>query len=84
MRETRFKSLRLFLKLLLFFQIYSHHKFGAEAKENSIILKKINAIKVHDGGGIGSNGKIFKKEIEEDFSEREKRPARLLPFNIIL
>ena len=34
MRKKSFKTIRLFLKLLLLFQIYSYHCFKAEATEN--------------------------------------------------
>ena len=76
MGNIRFKSFRLFLKLLLFLQIYSHLKFKAEARENSFILKD-------NDGGTGLKDEIF-NEMEGKLFERQKRPARLLPLKMIL
>lgn len=80
MGKTRFKCIRLFLKLLLFFQIYSHHQLKAEANETSFNLKSSDGNKASVGGGTVSNEKSYEKEIEDDVLERQKRPARLLPF----
>jgi len=84
MGKTRFKTARLFLKLLLFFQIYFNHKFEAEAKENPTTIKTFDRIKTDGGSGTGSNEKIFEKEIKDDVFERQKRPDRLLPLRMIL
>jgi len=77
MGKIRFKSVRLFLKLLIFLQIYSHLKFKAEARENSFILKD-------NDGETGSKDGIFENEIEGKLFKRQKRPARLLPLKMIL
>jgi len=69
---------------MLFFQIYSYRKFEAEAKENPIIIKSFDGIKADDGSGTESSDKIFEKEIKDDVSERQKRPARLLPLRMFL
>ena len=82
--KTRFKNVRLFLKLLLFCQIYAHHKFEADAKENPFIFESFDGIKADNVGGIGSNDQISETEIEDDVMEREKRLARLLPLKMIL
>ena len=84
MGKIRFKTARLFLKLLIFCNIYSHHKFEADPKENPFIFESFNGIKAGNVGGAGSNDQIFEKEIEDDVLEREKRPARLLPLKMIL
>ena len=36
MGKRRFKTIKLLFKLILLFQIYSHHKFEVEAAQNSI------------------------------------------------
>lgn len=69
---------------MLFFQIYSYHKFEAEARENPTIIKSFDGIKADGGGGTGSKDKIFETEIKDDVSDRQKRPARLLPPRIFL
>ena len=84
MGKTRFKSVKLFLKLLLFVQIYSHHKFEAEAQENSTIIQSFDGIKADDGSETGLNDQIFEKETENDVFKRQKRPARLLPLRMFL
>ena len=84
MGKTRFKSVRLFLKLLLFFQIYCHQKFEAEAQENPTNIQSFDGIKVDDGDRTGSKGQIFEKETENDVFKRQKRPARLLPLRMFL
>lgn len=84
MGKTRFKYIRLFLKLLLFFQIYSHQQFEAEANETPFNPKSFDGSKANDDVGTESNDKSCEKEIVDDVLEIQKRPARLLPFNFFL
>lgn len=82
MRKQRFKTIRLFLKLTLLFQIYSHHSFKAEATENNIPES-------FDEGTVGEetvlNDQIADKNTGLSVvAERQKRPARLIPFKILL
>jgi len=65
MGKQRFKTLKLFFKLVLLFQIYSqhHHKFAVEA--NLISL----------------NNRSSEKEARHHLLDRPKRPFRLLPLN---
>ncbi len=76
MRKQRFKTLNLFLKLMLLFQIYSHHQFEAEATEN--------AKNCDECEGTGLNNPISKNETLNSVFDRPKRPARLLPLRMIL
>jgi len=79
MRKTSFKTITLFLKLILLFQIYSHHCFKVEATEN-IYQESYDEGKV--GEEIGFNDQIYDASL--NFIERPKRPARLLPLRMIL
>jgi len=72
MRKQRFKTIRLFLKLILLLQIYSLHKFTTEASEN------------HFPESFDKFEFEVKKEIDESVLERPQRPARLLPLSMIL
>ena len=72
MRKQGFKTTRLFLKLMLLFQIYSHHCFKAEATENKC-PRSFNESKASEEPDTGLS-----------LDERPKRPARLLPLKIIL
>jgi len=81
MRKQRFKNMRLFLKLMLLFKIYSHHKFTAEAIENNNVLGGFGECQVGDGTVF--NDQIPKNETVDSLLERPKRPARLLPIKII-
>jgi len=67
MGKTRFKIGRLFLKLLLFFLVYSHHKIEAEAKEDLTIIKSFDGIEPDDGRGPGSSDQIFEKKRKQLF-----------------
>ena len=75
MGKQRFKMIKLFLKLLLLFQIYSHHTFPAEATQNPI-PKSCDATS-------GLNDRISENETADSNLDRPKRPARLLPLRII-
>ena len=81
MRKQRFKTAKLFLKLLLLFQIYSHHCFKAETTERSF-SESVDKVKV--GEETVLNDQISYKETGLSVShERLKRPARLLPLKIL-
>ena len=79
MGKQRFKALKLFLKLILLFQIYSHLKFTVEASGFSKSSEECEL-------GVRKNFKyhITKNETDETVPERPKRPARLLPLRMIL
>jgi len=79
MGKQRFKTIKLFLKLMLLFQIYSHHKFEAEATQNPI-LKNCDEC----DGTAGLNNPISDNETLNSVLNRPKRPARLLPLKMIL
>ena len=64
MGKHRFKTIRLFLKLVLIFQIYSHHCFKAKATEKKIPGSFIES-KVSEEPDNGLS-----------LAERPKRPAR--------
>ncbi len=81
MRKNSYKTIRLFLKLILLFQIYSHHCFKAEATEN-IYQESYDEGKVGEEPGL--NDQIPDKDAILNVIERPKRPARLLPLRIIL
>lgn len=82
MEKTRFKRVRLLLKLILFFQIYYHIKIEAEAAEHYLIAKSFDGIETGDSGETGSSDQKFEKEIGDDVFERLKRPYRLLPLKM--
>ena len=82
MRKLRFKNIRLFLKIMLLFKIYSHHKFTVEAIENNNFLQGFGKCKVGEGAVL--NDQIPKNETDDGVLERSKRPARLLPLRMIL
>lgn len=73
MGKRRFKTIKLFLKLMLLFQINSHNKFIAEGK-----------YEVGDGPGAYLKTQFSEKETEVNLLDRPKRPARLLPLKMIL
>ena len=72
MGKHRFKTIRLFLKLILIFQIYSHHCFKAEATENKC-PRSFNESKASEEPDTGLS-----------LDERPKRPARLLPLKFFM
>ena len=75
MRELRFNTISLFLKLMLLVQIYSHRcYFKAEATEINV-SEGFDKTKV--GNKTGLNDHI------SDAAKRPERPARLLPLKII-
>ena len=81
MGKQRFKTIRLFLKLMLLFQIYSHHCFKAEATEN-------NFPESFDESKVGEETVLNDQISDKDtglsvVAERPKRPARLLPLKIL-
>ena len=80
MRKQRFKTIRLFLKLMLLFQIYSHHCFKAEATGNSF-TEIWDECKYGEQADL--NDKIPDKDTGLSVVERPKRPARLLPLKIV-
>ena len=81
MRKRDFKTIRLFLKLIILFQIYSYHRFTADAFGNDL-AENLDECKI--GTGTGFKDQIPKKETDENVLERPKRPARLLPLKMIL
>jgi len=80
MEKQRFKNIRLFLKLMLLYKIYSLHTFtAAEASETLFSV----SFEVH--AATAMKEQITKTETdEESILERQKRPARLLPLRMIL
>ena len=80
MGKRHFKSIRLFLKFILLFLIYLHHKF-AEASENDF-PESIAKCEVRVGTGF--NDQRTKNETDDSALERPIRPARLLPLRMIL
>ena len=74
MGKRRFKTIKLFLKLMLLFQIYSHHAFPAEATPNST-PKSCDKCEV--------SGETEMKK-DDSVLDRPKKPARLLPLRMIL
>ncbi len=81
MGKQRFKTISLFLKLMLLFQIYSHHCFKAEATENNF-AESFDKVKV--GEETSLNDKISDNDTGLGvISERPKRPARLIPLKIL-
>jgi len=80
MGKQRFKTISLFLKLMLLFQIYSHHCFKAKATEN-------NVTKSSEEGKVGEetcfDDQLSDKDIGLNAAERIKRPARLIPLKIL-
>ena len=76
-----FKTIRLFLKLMLILKIYSHHCFKAKASENYVSIT-LNEGKV--GEEPDFNHQIPQKDTRLSVVEQAKRPARLLPWRKIL
>jgi len=82
MERQRFNKIRLFLRLMLLFQIYSHHCFKAEATENHF-PETFDERKIAEKTVL--NDQIFEDDTGSSvISERGKRPARLLPLKILL
>ena len=79
MGKGRFKTIKLLLKLMLLFQIYSHHKFEVEATQNSVH----NSSEECDGTE-GLNNQIFEHKAMNSVLDLPKRPARLLPLRMFL
>ena len=79
MGKGRFKTIKLLLKLILLFQIYSHHKFEVEATKNSI-PKSCDKC----DGSSGLINQISENKAVDNVLDRPKRPARLLPLRMIL
>jgi len=78
MGKQRFKTIKLILKLMLLFKIYSLHKFEADATQIAIP-------KSCDGcNETGLNSPISEKKTLNSVLDRSKRPARLIPLRIIL
>jgi len=81
MRKRGFKTIRLFLKLILLFQIYSHHCFKAEETE-IIFTESFDKVKL--GEETVLNDQISDKDTGLSVvAERPKRPARLIPLKIL-
>jgi len=78
MGERRFKTIKLLFKLMLFVQIYSHHKLEVEAAQNSI-PKSCDEC----DGTSGLNNQISENKAVVTVLDRPKRPVRLLPFRMI-
>ena len=78
MGKQRFETIKLFFKLMLLFQIYSHHKFEVEAAQNPI-PKSCDAC-----NKTGLKYPISEKKTLNSVLDRPKRPARLLPLRMIL
>ncbi len=70
-RKQRFKTMKLFIKFVLLFQIYSNFKFEAEASQNPIPKN------CDECDGAGLNNQIPDKMVDSVLY-RPKRPARLL------
>ncbi len=81
MGKQSFQTVRLFLKLMLLFQIYSHHCFKAEATENRFPESSDKAKVVEE---TGSTDQIFDEDAGSSVIERPKRLARLLPLRLTL
>ena len=79
MGKRRFKTIKLLLKLILLFQIYSHHKFEVEAVHN-FVPKSCDEC----DGTSGLNNQIFENKAMDSVLDRPKRPARLLPLRMFL
>lgn len=83
MRKQRFKTIRLFLKLMLLFQIYSHQQcFKAEAIETQF-LESFDKAKHGEEAGLNDQTSSH-KDTGLSVLERPERPARLLPLRMIL
>jgi len=78
-RRFKTKTIKLLLKLMLLFQIYSHHTFEVEAAQKSIY----NICDQCDGTE-GLNNQISEHKAMDSVLDRPKRPARLLPLRMIL
>ncbi len=81
MGKHRFQTIRLLLKLILLFQIYSYHCFKAEATENNCPAS-FNDGEV--GEEIDLNDQNYDKNTTFTVTQRPKRPARLLPLKLFL
>ncbi len=79
MGKQRFKTIKLFLKLILLFQFYSHHKFEAEATQSPVSKSCDECDET-----AGLNNPISEKKTENGVLDRPKRPARLIPMRIIM
>ncbi len=81
MRKRGFKTIRLFLKLILLFQIYSHHCFKAEETEN-IYPENFYKVKIEEETVL--DGQISDKDTGLSVvAERPNRPARLMPLKLL-
>lgn len=81
MRKHRFKTIRLFLKLMLLFKIYFYHCSKAEASENYF---PVSLNEGNFGEKSDFNHQIPHKDTGFSVAEQSKRPARLLPWKKIL
>ena len=77
MGKQRYKIIKISFKLMLLFQIYSHHKYTVEATTNPFP----NSCDEYKVGGTCTNNQISEKETGDDVLDRPKRPYRLLPLN---
>jgi len=81
MEKKRFKNIRLFLKLILLYKIYSLHTFTADASKNPFSESFENC---EADAPTGMKEQIPKTETDDEgVLERPKRPARLLPLKMI-
>ncbi len=79
--KQRFKTIRLFLRLILFSQIYSLHCLKDEVTENNLTE---SFVKDKVGEETALNYQISSKDTELNVGERPERPARLQPLRMIL
>lgn len=82
MRKHPFKTIRLFLKITLLFQIYCDHCFRTEAVDN-------NFSKSFNEGKVGKEPNLIDQSSDKETGltaavEKQKRPVRLLPLKIFL
>jgi len=78
MGKRRFKTIKLLFKLIIFVQIYSHHKLEVEAAQNSI-PKSCDEC----DGTSGLNNQISENKAVDSVLDRPKRPARLIPLRML-
>ena len=78
MRKQRFKTIKLFLKLQIFFQIHRHHTFTAGATPNPLPNT------CNERNGSAFYNPISENETDDSVLHRSKRPARLLPLRTLL
>ena len=78
MRKQSFKTIKLFIKFILLFQLYSNIDFEAEATQNPITKSR------DESDGACLNDRTPENKMVDSDLDRPKRPARLLPLRMIL